>query len=108
MPISFSALCIISFVIRIGIGDGVGDGVGVGVWANVFSGAFETTSAAAPAAGRTLTKLRRLIDIRFVFFIVCSRSFGVRPSHNEHSHYKHRAPERSLTLEFRLTTGTTA
>src|ERR1041385_1310934 len=76
MPISFSALCIISLVMRIGVGEGlgVGEGVGVAVCASAFSGAFETASAAAPAAGSALTKLRRLIDVRFDFFIIGARA----------------------------------
>src|SRR6266568_1508489 len=59
MPISFSASCIMSLVIRIGAGDGRGDGVGVAVCASAFSGELETASPAAPAAGRSLTKVRR-------------------------------------------------
>src|SRR6266404_6539954 len=62
-PISFSALCIMSFVMRPGVGDGRGEGigVGVGVWAIAFKGRFATVNPAAPAAGRSLTKARRLM-----------------------------------------------
>src|SRR5947208_4382400 len=52
-----------------GVGVGRGDGDGLGVWANAFSGALDTAKPAAPAAGRSLTKLRRLIELRFDFFI---------------------------------------
>jgi len=52
-----------SLVMRKGVGDGRGDGigagVGVGVWAIAFKGELDTTSPAAPAAGRSLTKDRR-------------------------------------------------
>jgi len=56
---------------RIGVGDGLGDvtGVGVGVWAIAFKGILVTAMPAAPAAGSNLTKLRRLIDLSFGFFI---------------------------------------
>src|SRR5260370_19620976 len=74
MPISFSALCIMSFVMRPGVGDGRGEGrgVGVGVCAIAFKGRFATVNPAAPAAGRSLTKVRRLIELRFDFFIESS------------------------------------
>jgi len=49
-----------SLVMRKGVGDGRGDGigvgVGVGVWAIAFKVGLDTTSPAAPAAGRSLTK----------------------------------------------------
>src|SRR5437899_9880866 len=49
-----------SFVMRgAGVGEGDGVGVGVAVCASAFSGALETASPAAPAAGRSLTKVRR-------------------------------------------------
>src|SRR5712691_4241550 len=71
MPISFSALCIMSFVMRPGVGDGrgKGDGVGVGVCATALNGRFATVNPAAPAAGRSLTNVRRLIEVRLDFFI---------------------------------------
>src|SRR5438132_13585088 len=80
MPISFSAWCIISLVMRSGVGDGRGEGeaAGVGVWANVVNGDFETASPAAPAAGSSFTKLRRLIEVRFVFFIALERGHSAR------------------------------
>src|SRR6266446_1998075 len=59
IPITFSALCIMSLVMRKGVGDGRGDGNGVGVWAIAFKEELDTTSPAAPAAGRSLTKDRR-------------------------------------------------
>src|SRR5436190_20553332 len=73
-PISFSALCIMSLVMRPGVGDGRGEGigVGVGVCAIAFNGRFATVSPAAPAAGRSLTKARRLIELRFDFSIESS------------------------------------
>jgi hypothetical protein len=59
---------------RIGVGDGlgpvIGDGDGDGVCASALSGDLETAIAAAPAAGRTLTKLRRLMFVRFDFFMM--------------------------------------
>src|SRR5260370_16248619 len=68
MPISFSALCIMSLVMRgAGVGDGRGEGDGVGVCASAFSGDFDTASPAAPAAGSSLTKLRRLMRSLFDF-----------------------------------------
>src|SRR5437763_8417562 len=70
IPISFSALWIISLVIRRGgVGEGRGEGDGVGICASAFNGVFDTTRPAAPAAGRSLTKLRRVFDVRVVFFI---------------------------------------
>jgi hypothetical protein len=56
----------------VGDGDGLGEGkgVGVGVCAKAFSGILVTASPAAPAAGSSLTKLRRSIDLRFGFFMV--------------------------------------
>src|SRR6185369_9293676 len=69
---TFSAARIISLVTRIGCaGDGLGEGngVGVGVCAKAFSGILVTASPAAPAAGSSLTKLRRSIDLRFGFFM---------------------------------------
>ena len=61
-----------SLVIRKGgVGDGLGEGSGVGdgVCASALSGILVTASVAAPAAGSSLTKFRRLIDLRFGFFI---------------------------------------
>jgi hypothetical protein len=63
---------------RKGAGDGLGDCAGVGVCASALIGALEIVMAAAPAAGRTLTKLRRVIDVRF-FFIESSKDF-IAPS----------------------------
>jgi hypothetical protein len=61
MPINFSALCIMSLLMRKGVGEGrgEGDGVGVGVWASACNGKPETVKPAAPAAGRSLTNERR-------------------------------------------------
>jgi hypothetical protein len=63
-------------VMRIGVGDGlgpiIGAGDGDGVCASDLNGALVTAIAAAPAAGRTLTKLRRLMDVRFDFFMLCN------------------------------------
>src|SRR5712692_2266126 len=81
MPISFSALCIMSFVMRPGVGDGLGEGsgVGVGVCAIAFNGRLATVNPAAPAAGRSLTKVRRLIEVRFDFFIGSSLVWYTHP-----------------------------
>src|SRR5437660_3342818 len=62
MPISFSAVWSISFVMRgggDGDGDGKGVGVGVGVCAAVGSERFDAANPAAPSAGRSLTNARR-------------------------------------------------
>src|SRR5882672_5585262 len=61
IPINFSALCIMSLLMRKGVGDGRGEGdaVGVGIWASAFKGKPETVKPAAPAAGRSLTNERR-------------------------------------------------
>src|SRR5262245_57662432 len=103
MPINCSAWCIISLVMRkggvgdglaeaAGVGDGlaeaagVGDGlaeaagVGDGVCASALSGVFVTTMPAAPAAGRSFTKVRRLSDLRFVFFMISVRRRPARSS----------------------------
>src|SRR5712691_8324979 len=87
MPISFSALCIMSFVMRPGVGDGrgEGDGVGVGVCATALNGRLATVNPAAPAAGRSLTKVRRLmLDLfgllRSDFFMGSSVGFGAFPN----------------------------
>src|SRR5260370_8553061 len=74
MPISVSGLWIMSFVVRPGVGDGRGEGRGggVGVWAIAFNGRFATVNPAAAAAGRSLTKVRRLIEVGFDFFIETS------------------------------------
>jgi len=58
---------------RSGVGDGRGEGeaAGVGVWANAVNGDFETARPAAPAAGSSFTKLRRLmLDLLLVFGFV--------------------------------------
>src|SRR5689334_11716269 len=70
IPMIFSACSRSSFLMR-SCGEGLGDAWadGVGVWANAVRGVFEATTAAAPAAGRTLTKARRVIDLRFDFFM---------------------------------------
>jgi hypothetical protein len=56
-----------SLVMRNGVAEGlgVGAGNGVGVWAIALSGELETASPAAPAAGRSLTKLRRFNETFF-------------------------------------------
>src|SRR5262245_46107235 len=60
MPISFSAVCNMSFVMRgAGVGDGKGVGVGEGVWARAGSVSFEAAKLASPRAGKTLTNERR-------------------------------------------------
>src|SRR2546425_13210759 len=63
MPISFSAVCSISFVMRCGVGDGDGDGKGVGVGVGVCAAAgserFDAARPAAPSAGRSFTNARR-------------------------------------------------
>jgi len=46
-----------------GTGDGRGDGVGVGVWAIEVSGSLVATNPAAPMAGSSFTKDRRLFDV---------------------------------------------
>src|SRR5437660_12551896 len=92
MPISFSAVCSISFVMRCGVGDGDGDGKGVGVGVGVCAAAgserLDAATPAAPSAGRSLTNARRsrppptpfgageslsrLPASRRLLFIVCS------------------------------------
>src|SRR6185436_3770403 len=73
-PINFSAACIISFEMRRGVAEGraegEGAGVGVGVCAIAFNGELETARPAAPAAGSSFTKLRRLREVRFDFFMM--------------------------------------
>src|SRR6185369_6824484 len=79
MPISFSAWCIISLVMRgAGVGDGLGEGVGDGdaVCARASNGSFDATRPAAPSAGRLLTKFRLAIFASFargvlVFLFIC-------------------------------------
>src|ERR1044071_2803550 len=74
MPMILSACFSSSFFTRVAAGEADGEacGVGVGVCASAFNGALTATSAAAPAAGRTLTKFRRVIDLRFDFFMIRS------------------------------------
>src|SRR5215216_6092127 len=70
MPISFSAWCIISLVMRgVGVGDGLGEGTGVGdgVWARASRGNFVAVRPAAPRAGSSFTKVRLVV---LLFFIV--------------------------------------
>src|SRR5690349_19821081 len=72
IPISFSAWCIISLVIRgAGVGDGLGVGVGVvvGVWARASSGSVEAVKPAAPSAGSTLRNFRLLVLVFFIIFM---------------------------------------
>src|SRR5688572_669912 len=75
IPITFSACSRSFFLIRPGVADGVGDGIGDGegvpeaVCASALRGACEAAITAAPAAGRTFTKVRRLIDLRLCFFM---------------------------------------
>src|SRR5262249_34094966 len=67
IPISFSAACIISLVMRSGgVGDGLGEGIGVGDggWARASDCPFEATRPTAPSAGSSLTKFRRLTFVR--------------------------------------------
>src|SRR2546426_892641 len=75
MPMILSACLRSSFFTRVAAGEADGDacGVGVGVCASVISGALVATIAAAPAAGRTFTKARRVIDLRFDLFIGLSK-----------------------------------
>src|ERR1041384_372350 len=87
MPMILSACFRSSFFTRVAAGEAEGDGcgVGVGVCASAFSGALVATIAAAPAAGRTLTNARRVIDLRFDFFIFgahasCVRFAGILPA----------------------------
>src|SRR5204863_8516229 len=74
MPMILSACLRSSFFTRVAAGEADGDacGVGVGVCASVISGALVATIAAAPAAGRTFTKARRVIDLRFDVFMIMS------------------------------------
>src|SRR5213075_2338954 len=56
-----------------GVGDGLGDGSGVGdgVWASASSGNLESARPAAPSAGSSLTKVRRLVRVfDFLFFFM--------------------------------------
>jgi hypothetical protein len=64
---------------RIGVGEGLGEGVGVGVCALAGKGNPEIVRPAAPAAGSSFTKVRRLIadplrGLRFDLFIEVLRS----------------------------------
>jgi hypothetical protein len=64
IPISFSAVCNISLVIRgggvgEGEGEGVGTGVGLGVCATEEIEKVEAANPATPNAGRVLTNARR-------------------------------------------------
>ncbi|HEX6730248.1 MAG TPA: hypothetical protein VF074_09570, partial [Pyrinomonadaceae bacterium] len=68
MPKSFSAVCIISFVMRgAGVGEAAGEavgeatgvGVGLGVCANDASGRLDAAKPATPSAGNVFTKVRR-------------------------------------------------
>src|SRR2546423_14567735 len=74
IPIIFSACLRSSFLIRDAAGEGVGpgDGVAVGICASAFNGDSDRAKPTAPAAGRSLTKLRRLIEVSFDFFIEAS------------------------------------
>jgi hypothetical protein len=47
----------------VGEGDGEGSGVGFGVCAKVAIGSFVATRPAAPNAGRSFTKERRLFEV---------------------------------------------
>src|SRR5687767_5883236 len=92
MPITFSVCSRSLFLIRLDVGDGVGDwmgdgeGVGEAVCASALRGAFEAAITAAPAAGRTFTKVRRSIDLRLCFFMAlerrhpCRRFAGILPA----------------------------
>src|SRR5690349_22457145 len=73
MPISFSAWCIISLVMR-GAGVGEGTGVGEGVWASASSGNFVAAILAAPRAGSSFTKARRVV--LFFFIVVLAADFA--------------------------------
>src|SRR2546427_12955327 len=100
MPISFSALCIMSLVMRgAGVGDGRGEGDGVGVCASPFSGDFDTASPAAPAAGSSLTKLRRLIDVRCVFFMGGPRLLALQ-EHDVYGYEQQIQPQLRLSVVF--------
>jgi len=63
-----------SLLMRSGVAEGAGEGdeagVGDGVCAMALRGELETANPAAPAAGSSLTKLRRLIEVRFLFFMI--------------------------------------
>src|SRR5438552_1683408 len=76
IPIIFSACLRSSFLIRDSAGEAVGpgDGVAVGICASAFNGDSDSARLTAPAAGRSLTKLRRLIEVSFDFFIEASIS----------------------------------
>src|SRR5215217_1595845 len=84
MPISFSAWCIISLVMRgAGVGDGEGRGVGDGVCASASSGNFDTARPVAPRAGSSLTKVRlptflllaRVFSALFFFMVIGSPGY---------------------------------
>src|SRR6185503_18363299 len=62
MPISFSAVCIISLVMR-----GVGVGEGLGVCASASIGSFVAARPAAPMAGSSFTKARRVVLVFLIF-----------------------------------------
>src|SRR5690242_6015829 len=72
IPRIFSACSRSSFLMR-NCGEGLGEacaaGDGVGVCASAVSGVFEATRAAAPSAGRTFTKVRRVIDLLYDFLM---------------------------------------
>src|SRR5215216_3132341 len=71
IPISFSAWCIISLVMRgVGVGDGLGEGVGDGVCARASIGNFDAVKPAAPSAGSTLRNFRLLFEVLFFFIVL--------------------------------------
>src|SRR6185369_18092229 len=94
MPISFSAWCIISLVMRgAGVGDGLGEGVGDGdaVCARASNGSFDATRPAAPSAGRLLTKFRLAMFasfargvLLFLFIVLGSDADARRDYHRRH------------------------
>src|SRR5260370_13464673 len=75
-----------SFVMRsAGVGEGRGEGVGVGVCAAAGKGKLEIARPAAPAAGRSLTNVRRLIsDLSLslgAFFFIESFAYQINGCH---------------------------
>src|SRR5262245_54520434 len=100
MPISFSAWCIISCVMRSG---GVGDGLGVGdgVCASASSGRFVAANPAAPRAGSSFTKLRRSTFVLrgFLFFFM----LFIRGNHRPRANALYARPAVFQLYDFRFT-----
>src|SRR5215204_3164874 len=107
IPISFSAWCIISLVMRgAGVGDGLGDGTGVGegVCARASSGSFVAVRPAAPRAGSSFTKVRRstfALRVRgLLFFFMVTLAADLRGERRLFIHGNHRSRANTLRARF--------